>query len=470
MVVSDEAAVFPAVERLLDAGWNEDATSAHYVGVLAESWDIDPVAKTFTFHLRKNVKFFDGSDMTADVVAWNIQLFKDNGRLQQASFLDSIEVKDQYTVVLHFNQYNNEFDFNWGWLPIFSKQAWDNAGTTDEERIAYFTDHIVATGPFMVGEYKRDDHLTWVKNPNYWQPGKPYLDKINVVFIPDSVAASAMMEKGDADMWLGGSPTDWQTLEKKGILRKAYWGVLVADLVPNTVDSESVWQDIRVREALEYAINKDELAQAIGKGYYTAMYSQAPIGVMGYDPNGLKREYDPAKAKQLLADAGYPNGLPIELLITNDSAAQDQGTLIKGYLDAAGFQCTLDIADFGRYASQVYGSGWKDLITSISAVSVNQDADFMAWFGYQPRSILASFDRMAPDLVALEKAEETESDMDKRIEMTKQMYNYLVDQALVISLYSVPFSYMLQPWVQGCNYLKGGPIRWATEDLWIQPH
>jgi peptide/nickel transport system substrate-binding protein len=240
MVVSDESAVFPAVERLLDA--NADASGkAVYVGILAESYNIDPVGKTFTFNLRKNVKFFDGSAMTADVVAWNIQLFKDNGRLQQASFLDSIEVKDQNTVVLHFNQYNNEFDFNWGWLPIFSKAAWDAAGTTDDARIAYFTDHIVATGPFTLSEYKRDDHLTWVKNPNYWQPGKPYLDSIVVKYIPDSVAASAMMEKGDADMWLGGSATDQQNLEKKGVLRKAFSGVLVADLVPNTLDPNSRW-------------------------------------------------------------------------------------------------------------------------------------------------------------------------------------------------------------------------------------
>ncbi|MCR4392889.1 MAG: ABC transporter substrate-binding protein [Dehalococcoidales bacterium] len=438
-----------------------------YVGKLAESYEIDPIAKTMTFKLRKNVKFHDGSDMNADVVVWNYQLFKDKGRLQQSDNITSIRAVDQYTVVLEFKEYNNQADFNWGWVPIFSKAAWDKAGYTDEERIAWCTDHVVGTGPFMLSEYKRDDHITWVKNTNYWQTGKPYLDKVVVNYIPDSVSASAVMEKGDAEIWERGTITDYLPLMEKGLVRVSSWPMLTQDIVPNTKDPNSKWQDKNLREALEYAIDKEALAKALGKGYYAVLKTMAPPNSWGYDPDYKGREYNPSKAKQLIKDAGYPNGLKVTLMIGNDAASMDAGTLIKGYFDAVGFDTTLDIADPGRYFGSMFGTGWDDLIASFAACAVHQDEDYMAWFGYAPRSNLASFKRDYPEKVALEKQIEKVTDEATRIKMTQQLYNWIADNALVIPLYGVYGQQLQQPYVMGNKALQGGFSSWPVEDLWL---
>jgi ABC-type transport system substrate-binding protein len=466
MVVTDENQVFPAVERLVD-GYMDASGKAQYHGVLAESYNIDPVAKTMTFHLRKGVKFSDGSDMTADVVTWNMNLFKDKGRLQQSDNVVSIVATDPNTVVLTFKTYNNEADFNWGWVPIFSKVAWDKAASTDADRIKWATDHVVGTGPFMLSEFVRDDHVTWVKNPNYWQSGKPYVDKVIFTYIPDSVSAAAVMEKGDADLWNGGTINDYLPLMAKGLVRISSWPMLTQDIVPNTKDPKSKWQDKNLRMALEYAIDKNALAQVVGKGYYPVLKTMAPPNSWGNDPNYQGRNYDPAKAKQLITAAGYPNGLKVTLLIGNDSASTDAGALIKGNFDAVGFQTTLDIADGGRYYGSMFGTGWDDLIFSFAACAVHQDEDYMAWFGYAPRSNLASLKRDYPDKTALEHQIEVVTDEATRIKDTQGLYNWLEDNALVIPLYGVPGQQLTQKYVMGDNAFKGGFPAWPFEDMWL---
>jgi len=469
MVVGDENQVVAGVERLVDGRMGANG-KAEYYGVLAESYNIDPAAKTMTFNLRKNVKFHDGSAMTADVVVWNYQLFKDKGRLQQSDNIISIIAKDQNTVVINFKEYNNQADFNWGWVPIYSKVAWDKAGSTDEERIKWCTDHLVGTGPFKLSEYKRDDHITWVKNTDYWQNGLPYCDKVIYYYIPDSVSASAMMEKGDADIWERGTITDYLPLMSKGLVKVSSWPMLTNDIVPNTKDPNSKWQNKSLREALGYSIDKKAVAQAVGKGYYPVLKTMAPPGSWGDDPNYKGRDYDVAKAKQLLKDAGYPNGLKVTMMIGNDAAAMDLGTLLKGYMDAAGFQTTLDIADPGRYFGSMFGTGWDDLMVSFAACAVHQDEDFMAWFGYAPRSNLASFKRDYPDLVALEKQQEKFTNEADRIRGTQQLYNWVEDNALVCPLYGAPGMQLNQSWVRGNKVLQGGFPANPLEGIWLAKH
>jgi peptide/nickel transport system substrate-binding protein len=469
MVVTDENQVFAGVDRLVDGRMGADGKPEYYPR-LAQSYNIDPVAKTMTFNLRKGAKFTDGSDVTADVVAWNFQLYKDKGRLQQSDNITSFVVKDPYTFVINFKTYNNESDFNWGWVPIFSKAAWDAAGTTDDARIKWATDHLVSVGPFSLSEFVRDDHVTWVKNPNYYIAGKPYLDKIIYTYIPDPVSAAAVMEKGDADIWNAGSITDYLPLMAKGLVKVQSWPMLTQDIVPNTTNPNSKWQNKNLRDALEYSIDKKALAQALGKGYYPVLKTMAPPGSWGDDPNYVGKSYDVAKAKQLLTAAGYPNGLKVTLMIGNDPASQDAGTLLKGYMDAAGFQTTLDIADPGRYFGAMFGTGWDDLIYSFAACAVHQDEDYMAWFGYAPRSNLASFKRDYPEKTALEHQIEQVTDQATRIKMTQQLYNYLEDNTLVVPLFGVPGMQLQQPWVRGNTFLQGGFPAWPMENLWLAKH
>ena len=341
----DHSNIFPAGERLVDT--TIDRTKNGGVEpVLAEKVDEDLKGLRIIWHIRKGVKFSDGSDLDADVVRWNIQQVLDAKSLPYSKYLKDMKVADKYTLVMDLTQYSNQLVPSWGWWPIItSKAAWDQASGGDLEKgKEWARTHIVGTGPFVLKEYKRDDHLTWVKNPNYWRKGRPYLDGIEVKFIPESVTARQMMEAKQADVW-GAPAKDMVEMVKKGFKKQASWPALGMAIWPNTANPKSKWQDKRLREALEYAIDKEAVAKALGFGEFKPLKSLPPAGEWGYDPNYNPRPYNPTKAKQLLAEAGYPNGLKAKLLVFFTPDARDAGTALKQYLDAAGFQIDLDVAN-----------------------------------------------------------------------------------------------------------------------------
>jgi peptide/nickel transport system substrate-binding protein len=465
---SDATYVFPAVERLVDSAYTDGVR--HFEPFLCESYDIDPVAKTFTFNLRKGVKFHDGSEMTAEVVKWNFDLQKEGGWMQDADKVVSIEAVDDYTVVITFTEYSNQYEFNWGWTAIYSKAAWEAAAQGDlQAGIDWAVDHVVGTGPFKLVEYKRDVSLTYEKFDDYWQEGKPYLDGIEFVIIPDSVTAKAMLEAGEVDMWMqGSSARDWAELEGKGFHVQNYWPGLPQMLMGNTVDPESKWQDKRVREAVEYALDKATIAEALGLGYYKPLPQVSPDTEWGYDPNKDVHEYNPEMARQLLADAGYTDGCPVTLLIENVPPSIDAGEAIKSYLDEAGFICDLDIADAGRFYGSVFGTGWDDLLMMFYGMDVNYLMTYMSWFSHDPKSNLASFER-TPEQIEMDKEAVLIADPAEQEAMCGRLVDYLYEEARFCPLWWVPATWVAYPYVH-TDYFQQGFIRWKMADIWMEAH
>jgi peptide/nickel transport system substrate-binding protein len=470
---ADATYTMPAAEYLVEPYVDEQGNRG-WIPFLCESYNIDPNAKTFTFNLRKGIKFTDGTEMTASVVKWNFQQDIDNGWLQDADKITSIDTPDNYTVVIRFTQYSNQYEFNWGWTTIFSEAAWEaNAGadksTTSEQGIAWAVSHIVGTGPFILQDYKTDVGMTWVKNPNYWQPGKPYLDELDFQIIPDATTASALLQAGQVDLWYqGNSAQDWVTLAQKGYEIKRYWPGLPQMLLGNTVDPKSKWNDIRVREAMEYALDRDTMAQALGLGYYVPLHQIAPSTEWGYIPGLSTREYDPAKAKSLLALAGFPNGCPVTLLIQNVPASVDAGEAIKGYMDQAGFDVTLDIADPGRFFGSVFGTGWDDLVQMFYGMDVNYLATYVSWFSSDPKSNLASFKR--PDAqIAMDKEAVLIPDTAGQKAETEKLCQYLYENALICPLWWVPATTVNPSYVHDEIY-RHGFIRVDWENVYMDPH
>jgi peptide/nickel transport system substrate-binding protein len=470
---ADATYTFPAGEYLVEPYVDEKGNRG-WIPFLCESYNIDKIAKTFTFNLRKGIKFTDGSEMTASVVKWNFQQDIDNGWLQDADKITSIDTPDNYTVVIHFTEYSNQYEFNWGWTTIFSEAAWEaNAGTdkstTSEQGIAWATDHIVGTGPFILQEYKRDVSVTWTKNPNYWQAGKPYLDGIEFDIIPEATTASALLQAGDVDLWYQGSTAlDWQELDRKGFKIQNYWPGLPQMLLGNTTDPNSKWNDIRLREAMEYALDKSAITQALGLGYWKPLPQIAPSTEWGYIPDLPVRGYDSAKAKQLLTDAGYGKGCPVTLLVWNVPPYPDAAQAIKGYMDQAGFQVTLDLADPGRFMGSVFGTGWSDLLLMFYGMDVNYLATYMSWFSSDPKSNLASFKR--PDeQIAMDKQVVLIQDTAGQIKATEDLMRYLYENALITPLWWVPATTVCRDYVHDEIY-RHGFIRVDWENVWMGPH
>jgi len=468
----DHSNIFPAGERLVDTT-RERQTGSGVEPVLCEKVDEDMKNLKITWHIRKGIKFHDGSELDAEVVRWNFQQILDAKALPHSKFLKEMKVIDKYTLVMHLNDYSNRLLPDWGWWPIItSKAAWDKASGGDLAKgKEWARTNIVGTGPFMLKEYKRDVHLIWVKNPNYWRKGRPYLDGIEVRFIPDPVTASAMMQAKESDSWNGAPPKDQVDLMKKGFYRQVSWPALGFAIWINTANPNSKWQDKRLREAVEYALDKEAITKALGFGLWKPLKSLPPEGEWGYDPNYNPRPYNPAKTKELLTAAGYPNGLKAKLLVFFTPDARDVGTAIKQYLDEAGFQIDLDVADPGRFFGTIYNTPPgpdQDLAIWITGRDTNYLMTYQRWFGLEPFTDL-SYLGHTPEQAEMDKQAQKLSDIKEQAAMTKKLMRYITDNALIIPVYDPPMAVMQQPWVHSTQYEQGF-VRWQTEEVWMEKH
>ncbi len=468
----DHSAIFPAGERLVDTT-RERQVGSGVEPVLAEKVVEDVKNLKITWYIRKGVKFHDGSELDAEVVRWNIQQILDAKALPYSKYLKSMKVVDKYTLVMELNEYSNQLIPTWGWWPVItSKAAWEKASGGDLEKgKEWARTNIVGTGPFMLKEYKRDVHLIWTKNPNYWRKDRPYLDGIEVKYIPDPVTASAMMQAKQADAWGGAPAKDQLDLLNKGFKRQHSWPALGNSIWINTAHPKSKWQDKRLREAIEYALDKEAIAKALGFGLWKPLKSLPPEGEWGYDPNYNPRPYNPEKAKKLLVEAGYPNGLKAKLLVFFTPEARDAGTAIKQYLDAAGFQIDLDVADPGRFFGTIY---WtppgpdQDLHLWITGRDTNYLMTYMRWFSTEPFTDL-SYLGHTPEQAEMDKQAQKLTDIKEQAAITRKLVRYITDNALVIPVYDPVAATMQQPWVHSTQYEQGF-VRWQTEEVWMEKH
>ncbi|MGD1118619.1 MAG: ABC transporter substrate-binding protein [Dehalococcoidales bacterium] len=434
---------------------------------LAQSVTVDNTAKTITIKLHPGIKCHDGSDFDADAVVWNFQnqvSFKRIGYIDQwvgATAVDKTTVVIQYT-----GGYNNQLVTAWLWSPpMWSKGAWDKAATTAGGATEWARNNFSGTGPFMLKDFQRDVSLTLTRFDGYWGP-KPYLDELDYIFIPDSVTATAMMQAGEADMWLSGPVNDQLTLVKQGLVRQMGLGSIPC-IYPNTVAQGSHWKDQRCLQAVEYALDKPAIAKALGQGQYTAVKMLSPEGFAGYADDYVGHPYNPAKAKQLLADAGYPNGFHVKL--TALVGSEDTCTAIKQYLDAVGLTTDIDIADAGRFYGGLYGFGWDDLL-----LTGYGEGDMLANFhnnlGDQPLTHMSAASYALPDeLLALSKESRTFQSKAQQDAIMVTITEWIADHDFIIPLWVVPGSFVCQPWLH-TDYLAQGGFTFYFGTYWMDAH
>jgi ABC-type transport system substrate-binding protein len=436
--------------------------------VLAEKVEEDVANNRIVFHLKKGVRFHDGSELNADVVIWNYQII---GTVQYSEYWKGITKLDDMTVQIEYTEYNNQLIQSWGPMPIFSKTAWEKASAGDPEKgKEWARDYCVGTGPFILKEYQRDSHITWVRNPEYWREGRPYLDGIDCKIIPDNQTAKMMMLAGEADFWRNQYDKE---LEGRGFSVLSGWLGLSINVWPNTAEPDSRWNDIRLRQALEYAIDKPTIARALNQNRfsdaYVPMIMMAPLGEWGYDSDYPARSYDPEKARQLLAEAGYADGLDVQMLIMSDPGSRDFGIMLKHYLDEVSIRVEFDVADPGRFFSTVYGTKpGPDLSVMYSGMDTNYLVTYMRWFSTDPMSNL-SYLGHTPEQDALdEKAKKTSSADDQKT-YTEKAVRYLTDNVLLIPIIWYPLSSVAAPGVH-ISYMTREGGRWLPEETWLEKY
>jgi peptide/nickel transport system substrate-binding protein len=459
----DSIAMQPVLERLTQ--WADD-NSGKQVGVLAESWDIDQAAPSLTWHLRKGVKFHDGTDFNADAVKFNYEQALAAKKLTDGDAIKNIVIVDPYTIKLELSRFNTEMITNFGWGQQVSPTAFKEHGK-DWARL-----NPVGTGPFTVTEkdFVRDTSIKYTKNPNYWRKDAqgnqlPYLDGIETRLITDSMTASATMEAGQADMWTDVSSVQHiLSLEKAGL--KINWGPgMFWSLLPNSRDTNSPVSKKEVREAIEYAIDRPSLANMIGTGKFEALKQLAPQKMPGYVQGYDPRPYNPAKAKELLAAAGYPNGFPVKLLIT--SSAQQAAAGIKGYLDAVGIKVTIDTADMGRYFGELFATGFTDEL-AFAASGINPDGtDLFVHFGANPLTFKTGNVVKSQTYLDLCFKAEHEIDFDKQILLIRDAVKQAGEDAMIIPIYRSVANAVMQTNVHSDYFMVHGAL-WTPYDDWIE--
>ncbi|TYP78086.1 ABC transporter substrate-binding protein [Paenibacillus methanolicus] len=312
---------FKATQQIFDTLLDYKEGTTEVEGALAESWENSPDGLTYTFKLRQGVKFHDGTDFNADAVVFNFNRWLDPKspfKFEGDSFdyFDSMfgpdgsrvikEVKavDATTVQFTLNKPQAPFLQNLA-MPAFAI----GSPKAIEEKKEKFKSEPVGTGPFVFKEWKRNESITVEKNPTFWQEGLPKLNRVIITVIPDNSARFTALQNGEIDMMEGVNPDDLSKLEGDTNLQKIERASFNVGYLGFNL-KKAPFDNVKVRVALNHAVNKEGIINAFYGGLAEPAKNPMPPSTLGYNDDVQDYPYDLEKAKQLLADAGYPNGLP----------------------------------------------------------------------------------------------------------------------------------------------------------------
>jgi peptide/nickel transport system substrate-binding protein len=295
-----------ALERLFLPG----DKAGTYKNVLATGFKLAPDKSYYDISVRQGVKFHDGTDFDAAAVKWNLDRVK-TAKRPELQKVTSIEVIDDFTVRLNLSTWNNRIlnDLLANACMMISPTAFEKNGAD------WINTHPVGTGPFVFKEIKNNQIIVFEKNTSYWEKGLPYLDGVELHLITDEMVAYAALIKGEVH-FTGGmdAATAVQAAANPDLLIHLGNLNIAGVLVPNTVDSSSVWSDVRMRQALEYAMDKETLAKALS-AYSEPIYNIIKGLEMATQENITPRKHDVAKARELMKAAGFPDGISFKIYI-----------------------------------------------------------------------------------------------------------------------------------------------------------
>ncbi|MFM9279343.1 glutathione ABC transporter substrate-binding protein [Paenibacillus jiagnxiensis] len=319
--------------------------------LLAESFETNEEATEYTFKLRKGVKFHDGTDFNAAAVKTNFERITDeaNGlRLYSRGFNDikSIEALDDYTIKITLNHPNSSFMAKLVPAKIVSPKALESGNISK---------HPVGTGPYQFVEWIQGDSLTVQRNPSYWNPdSKAAVEKITFKPVPENGSRVAMLKTGEADFIY---PLPVQNMEElkatEGVEVTASDSTILRYVTLNTM--KKPFDDIRVRQTLNYAVNKDAYISVVMSGLATPLDSNLTRTIDFYQPQSGTYTYDPEKAKQLLAEAGYPDGFSATIWGNTNSDTLKGMQFIQQQLSQIGVKLKIESIEEATLSDKIYG-------------------------------------------------------------------------------------------------------------------
>jgi peptide/nickel transport system substrate-binding protein len=429
---------------------------------LATSYDVNPDLKnsSITLHLRKGVKFHDGTDFNAQAMKWNMDVVTAAG-MNRASTDNwkSTEVLDDYTFKFNLKDWSNANIrlLASGVVFVVSPTAFQKNG------IDWMRWNMVGTGPLLQKDFKRDVSLTYTRNPNYWEEGKPYLDGLQQLFVADAMTRLALLKSGGADILnMGDEGRTANELKASGFQIITFQSGVTA-LVPDSANADSPWSNLKVRQAAEYAIDRESMVNAFGFGYWKSSYQLNSADNMAYDPSLPGRKYDVAKAKQLLTEAGFPNGFKTRIIAQN-TFNRDVVVAVQSFLSKVGIQAELEFPAAAKYLEYQLGD-YKNALFLIGLQQwTNANTQFGSYWG-TPSTYFKSVSKPQGWSEVL-LASKITADADPAA--TKKLEKMAYDDAMAIPLYCGATIWAVSDKLRDTGLgTRGNAAWWEPQNAWF---
>ena len=323
---------------------------------LAKSWEGSPDATEFTFHLHEGVRFHDGTPATSsDVVATYEAILNPDipsSALSVLNMIDSVEAVDDVTV---------KFTLSSPFADFPTSTAHANARIISEEALSgdlTKLDTVVnGTGPFKMESYDSARITRLVRNEDYFSEGKPYLDAVEMHLFPDLAAETTNFLSGDIDVMLLVQQADYSRISStSGINALRVPSGRYVNVVMRF--DQPPFDNLKVREALAYAIDRQLLVDLVLEGLGRPGHDNILSPEFKFRIDTPEKKYDPAKAKALLTEAGYPDGIRLDLVASNRPAIRAQVAIaIKQMALPAGFDINVETMPHDTYIANVWKKG-----------------------------------------------------------------------------------------------------------------
>lgn len=451
----------------------------HVQPQLAQKYEA-PDAQTFTFHLQPGVKFanlapVNGRALTSADVKWTFEYWSRTGQftsknLPEGQFdwffegMQSIQTPDDQTVVVKFQDPFAPFlnyaasDYN----PIVPHEIFDQYGTMH--------DHIVGTGPWQLdtSSSQKGSKWVWKRNPTYWGSGQPYIDEIDWIVLTDDSTAIAAFNAKQLD-YVGApsvTPEVVPNIKKTYPTATLYQNPAATPMHVYINTRKAPLNDVRVRQAISYAIDRDEIIKTIDLGAGNWALAGAVPGTFTQDEIRALVPTNLQKSKQLLSDAGFASGADIEFIVT--AAYGDlylsEAQLLQAQLKRAGINLTLKTLDKNTYSSNKKNGSY---VMTITGKDVEGDVDSYLYATFHSGSKDNYAGTNDPTLDAMLEAQRKEADPIKRKDLVRQAVKYVnVDKAYGLALETGTVYAFSSPSLKGF-YPQWGVLQIPEVDSWL---
>lgn len=411
----------------------EQDAEGNYVEALAEKWEVSKDEKTYTFKLREDVKFHDGTPMTADDVVYSINRTIEKGwAADMTAAIDKVEKVDDYTVKLILKK---PFGAMIGSLasPYFSVMSKAYAEENGEDAVER---KPMGTGAYKFVEWVAGDHIAVEANEEYWG-GAPAIKTVNFKPITDKNTGLVALQAGETDAFLNVNNSDIETV--KGDENLAFYSTdLAAVLSLNMNIEDKALSDVKVRQAINYAISRENIITGSLEGNGTPANSAISPTCDGYSDKVTGYDQDIEKAKALLKEAGQEN-LKLKMKIKEDAKLQSVAQVIQNDLKSAGIEMEIEIMEAGAYTTDVYSKGdYQVTLSSWCAMFTDAYSLLYSQFHKDCYGGTGNITHVVSDELSGKLEDAAMKTGDEKLAAYEDVAQYISDQAYVASLVFEP--------------------------------